>query len=294
MSKTIRWAFIVRGVAICSFIIFVLLPLAIYVLLSPVVAQPLYNKLIFQPTKYPTGDWSYATICGIKPKDADFKSENGNNLHGLLYELPGAQKTVLLSQGSAYNCTDRRYLAEQFLQIGCSILVYDYSGYGKSTGEPSMQGICEDGTGALKYLTDVKKLPLNGIILAGESLGTLVAGRLASNYKCAGVILLCPLSSLRHTACDTFDFLNYYPDFAFSDACKKLDNLTALKNSTVPKLLISGTADRLVKIKRSDELFATAAMPKTYIRIDGADHEDKVMMEYPGLRSGVKKFIALL
>jgi pimeloyl-ACP methyl ester carboxylesterase len=292
--KAIKWSFVIRGVAIISLILFVVIPLAIYVLLAPVVAHPLYHKLIFQPTKYPAGDWTYATICGIKPVDANFKSDNGNKLHGLLYEKPGAKKTVLLSHGSAFNCSDRKYLIQKFLEMDCSILAYDYSGFGKSSGEASMEGICEDGAGAMKYLTGVKKLSLNNIIIAGESLGTLVAGRLASDYQCAGVILLCPLASLRSTACDMLDFLNYYPDFAFSDASKKLDNLVALKHSTVPKLLISGTADRLVKIKRSDELFATAAMPKTYIRIDGADHEDKVMMEDPGLSRGVKAFIAAL
>ncbi len=87
MRKSIKWSFVARGVAICSTILFVLLPLAIYIALSPVVAQPLYSKLIFQPTKYPTGDWSYATIRGIKPTDADFKSENGNSLHGLINYL---------------------------------------------------------------------------------------------------------------------------------------------------------------------------------------------------------------
>lgn len=293
-AKSVDYKFIIRGVALCSFVLFGVIPALIYIGLAPVVGQALYHPLIFEPIKYPAGDWSYATVCGIKPVDAFFKSENGNKLHGLFYLNPGASKTVLLSHGSAYYCTSRKYFVEKFLNLNCSILIYDYSGYGKSEGSASMEALCQDGIGALKYLTDVKKIALDKIILCGESLGTLVAGRLAANYQCAGVILLCPLISLRQTAMDAFDFLNYYPDCAFSDACKKLDNESALKKSTVPKLFISGTNDRLVLIKRSDQLFRSAGIPKRYIRIEGADHEDRIMMENAELHKGVKEFVASL
>ncbi len=294
MLDSIKLSLVARIVMFCVVAFCVLAPLTIYVGLAPVVAQPFYDKFIFLPTKYPSGDWNHTAVSGIKPTDVTFKSDNGNELHGLMYERPNAPKTILLSHGNAYNCTVRPYLVQKFLATGCAVLIYDYSGYGKSTGEPTMEGICQDGVGALNYLTRVKKLTLDQIVLCGESLGTLVAGRLASNYQCAGVILLCPLLSLRRTGSDKFGFLKYYPDFAFSDACRKLDNLSALKNSKIPKLFIAGTADQLTAIQQSDELFEAAAEPKYYIRIEGAQHEDSVMMEDVRFDSGVREFIDAL
>lgn len=55
-----------------------------------------------------------------------------------------------------------------------SVFVYDYRGYGKSTGTPSSIGCLKDSIEAYKFLVDVKKVDPKNIILYGHSLGACV------------------------------------------------------------------------------------------------------------------------
>lgn len=290
--ESIKWGFVARGVLFAVVALFVLTPLALYIGLAPVVAQPFYNKILFQGTNFPVKNWKDQKLNGVEPKEATFRAKSGNLLHGLMFDVPGASKTLLFSHGNGHNCTHRSWVLERLVESGVSVFVYDYSGYGKSTGEPSLENLCDDGEAALQYLTTVEKIPLKKIVLFGESLGTLVAGRLASQNQCAGVIMLCPLLSLRRVGGDRFDFLNYYPDFAFSRASRELDNGKALKNCEIPKLFVAGTADKLTRIEQADELVRSAAGPKQYVRIVGASHEDSKMSSDENFKKALSQFLA--
>jgi hypothetical protein len=180
------------------------------------------------------------------------------------------------------------------LKTGASVLIYDYSGYGQSTGKPSMAGISKDGAAALSYLTEVRKVPAKRIILCGESLGTLVAGRLAGVAQCGGLIMVCPLLSLRRVGGDATSIIKYTPSSSFSSACKELENITPLQANAIPKLFVAGTADPLTRIEQADELVAAAAEPKTYLRIDGARHGDQAMLEDPVFSDTLATFIAAI
>jgi len=203
-----------------------------------------------------------------------------------------AKHVILLSHGNSGNISQRCHIVDTLLKDGVSVFVYDYAGFGRSEGVSNLDSLAKDGRGAYKYLTAVRHLNAGDIILFGESLGTLVTGKLAQTVDCGAVILECPLYSLRRVDCDVFSFLKWYPDFAWSNSCKQLDNSKFLKNKKAPLLLIAGTADKLTGIEQSDDLFASVAEPKTYIRIEGAKHGDAVMMKSSKYKLGLKKFLA--
>lgn len=292
MARMINWPRWLRTIAsIAALTIFVLAPLA-YVTPDAASAQSMYNQFIFYPTRVPKGFSDYRAVENIHPESVTFKSESKNTLHGLLYINEVATRTVLLSHGNAYSCGDRSPVVEKLLSAGASVFIYDYSGYGQSTGKPSMGGICKDGAAALQYLTDVKNIPPANIVLCGESLGTLVAGRLAANSKCAGLIMICPILSLRRVGGDMSPIIRKAPGLFFSATCKKLENIGPLKNNEIPKLFIAGTADRVTRIKQADELVHEVAEPKIYLRIDGAGHVDGAMVADRQFTKTIADFLA--
>jgi len=263
-------------------------------LLSPLVGQPLYDYMLFYPLKYPEGFYDDVRANEIDPTDCYFKSDNGNKLHGLMYKLPGASKIMLFSHGNCGNASHKAYLVDRLLKAGTSVLCYDYSGYGRSEGHPSLRGIYQDGHGAYKYLLNQEEYKPEQIIFFGESLGTLVSGKLAAENACAGAILECPLYSVQRVGCDTLQFLKWYPDWAWSENCKAYNNALSLRKKHPPVLMVAGTEDIITRIEQSDELFRAMAEPKRYVRVDGAYHGCNVMQTSPEYKRAVQEFLAAL
>ncbi len=70
-------------------------------------------------------------------------------------------------------------LAELLLRCNCSVLLYDYEGYGDSGGSPSLRRLVDDGMCAYDYMS--KNLAGDQkIILFGVSMGTGVSCQIAS------------------------------------------------------------------------------------------------------------------
>src|SRR5262249_30562197 len=57
--------------------------------------------------------------------------------------------------------------------------VYDYPGFGRSTGRPSENGCYEAGEAAYRWLIQEQKVPRGEVVLVGESLGSAIATELA-------------------------------------------------------------------------------------------------------------------
>ncbi len=86
---------------------------------------------------------------------------------------------LLFCHGNAGNISHRIDSIDIFNRLGLSVLIFDYRGYGKSTGRPSEEGTYRDGEAAWRYLVDVQKKKPEKIILFGESLGGAVAAEIA-------------------------------------------------------------------------------------------------------------------
>lgn len=77
--------------------------------------------------------------------------------------------------GSVYKSSTCRYLSN--IDPNISVFIYDYRGYGMSTGMPSDEGMLSDITNVCDFLIKVKNVDPNKIILFGNSLGTSITLR---------------------------------------------------------------------------------------------------------------------
>ena len=78
-----------------------------------------------------------------------------------------------------------------------NVVIYDYCGYGITTGIPTEQKIYDDLDTVLAFTVNHLRIPLNKIFLWGYSLGSGPTVDLASRYNnLAGVVLLAPLASV--------------------------------------------------------------------------------------------------
>lgn len=140
------------------------------------------NKLTYLPKKFNIETPYVAPIIsGGTIVEFNLQTSDNCNINCLYLKMLNAKYTIIYAHGNAGNIYDRQdiiFKQNSFLKnitskiIGeeaiFSILMFDYRGYGKSSGNPSEKGLYEDILTVYKYLIDEK---VNNIILYGESLG---------------------------------------------------------------------------------------------------------------------------
>lgn len=258
-----------------------------YVLFSPAVAVPLYDSLLFHPTRI--GPYSANRLAGVPIENIFVTCPNKERLHCWYLKNPDATQVVFISHGNGGNLTGRAELMAMLLNLGLSVFIYDYQGYGKSTGSPSLTKIAEDGNCALNYLLKEKNYKASNVILLGESLGTGVTCKLSTEYEDAGIILLSPYYSMQKLARQKLSWLNIYPDFLFTTPA--YDNGKILSKHHAPLLIIHGEKDRLIPPSNSQELFAQAIMPKEILWLKNSGHNDIMDQDPEALKEGIRAFL---
>ncbi|TFH46774.1 MAG: alpha/beta hydrolase, partial [Lysobacterales bacterium] len=206
-------------------------------------------------------------------------------VHG--WYLPGRAdgRTLLFLQGNAGNISHRRDSLRMFNELGLSILIIDYSGFGQSGGTPSERQTYEDALLAWQHLTDSRGLAPERIVIFGRSLGAGVATWLATQVTPAGLVLESSFTSLPALAS------KYYPMFPVRWLARiHYDNAERLPTVACPVLVAHSRDDELVPIAHGRALFALARDPKYFLEMSGG-HNVGFLLSGPAYRRGLLDFI---
>jgi len=237
------------------------------------VAMFLEESLIFFPSRYPEGDWSPA---GIPIEDAWFEAPDGTKLHGWYVPRKDAKATVLFSHGNGGNITHRIDLLRALhKQVGVSVLMFDYRGYGRSGGKPNEAGILADARAARAWLAKREGIAEHDIVMMGESLGGAVAVDLAARDGARGLVLQSTFSSLPDVAACHYAWLPVrWAMRTRLDSCSKIGDYHG------PLLQSHGDADTIVPFACGRRLFDAANEPKQFVVIRDRDHNDPLPGDY--------------
>lgn len=104
-------------------------------------------------------------------------------------------KVILFCHGNGGNISHRQEHIDSLNKLGYSVTIFDYSGYGRSTGIPSESQFYQD---ASKY-TDIllQQYDKKDIILYGESIGAAVAAYIVRKYQIPTIIIDSGLPSVK-------------------------------------------------------------------------------------------------
>ena len=95
--------------------------------------------------------------AGLDYEDFSIKTADGVSLHG--WFIPGpSQRVLLFFHGNAGNISHRLDSIRQFHQLGLSVLIVDYRGYGQSGGKTTEAGLYRDADAAWDYLVKTRGL----------------------------------------------------------------------------------------------------------------------------------------
>lgn len=266
---------------------------ALYFGLSPRVAKPIYTNMLFHPYRYPEGDYESGHIANISYEDVFFDAADGTKLHGWYFRQEGAPHTILMSHGNTGNIAGRPALLEAILKTGSSLFVYDYRGFGRSKGSPSVDGVISDACSAYDFLLKQKGCKPEEVVLYGESLGAAISCQLTLRRQTSGLILQSGFASITKISKHHIPLMHVYPAALYPQPL--LDNVGVLRQGLHPPLLIvHGHKDSVVPFSHGKDLFSAAAGKKRFVDFPEAEHSDIPIIAQERFVSAMKEFLAEL
>lgn len=235
-------------------------------------APSIDELLLFFPSKFPDGDWNPKDL---QFQDVFFAAEDDTKLHGWYCPANDPRAVVLVAHGNAGHVASRAPWLE-YLQTKAkvSVFMFDYRGYGRSEGVPTVEGAIQDARAARTKLCEIAAVKDSEMLLMGESLGGAIVIQLATDAPPRGLILQSTFSSLR-------DVANvHYPKLSWLVPENKLDSATQIARYRGPLLQSHGNVDRTIPFSSGEMLFRSANEPKQFVTIEQADHNDWLTDEY--------------
>jgi hypothetical protein len=224
---------------------------------------------------------------GLAFDEAAFVAADGVQLQG--WYVPAAEAdapVVLFFNGNGGNIGHRLEKLAVLHQLGLSVLLFDYRGYGASSGRPSEKGLYADGEAAYRYLRDVRKVPRERIIAHGESLGGAVAIELASRLPVGAVIFESSFTSVADMARRMFPFL---PVGLL--VRQRYDSLSRIARVKAPVLVMHSPQDDIVPYEQGRLLFEAAPQPKAFAELRG-DHNNGFLESGAAYSEAIRDFLA--
>lgn len=214
------------------------------------------DKLIFVPQTP-----GYAHL----PGEVEIATANGEKITAVYLDHPEAEYTLLFSHGNAEDMGNVVPFMEQFADLGYSVLMYDYRGYGTSEGSPSVRKAKQDVSAAYRWLVEEKKIDPKTIVAHGRSLGGGVATWLAASHEVGGLVV-------ESTFVSTIRVKTRWPMLPWD----KFNSLKSIPHVDCPVLVMHGREDRIIPFWHGQKLFDAAPEPKQHLWIEDAQHNDYV------------------
>ncbi len=186
---------------------------------------------------------------------------------------PQAQGVVLFLHGNAGNLSQRLDSIAMFHRLGYAVLIFDYRGYGRSSGKPSEAGLHLDAETAWAYLTEVRGIAPDDIVLFGESLGGALAAHLAARQRPGALVLASAFTSVPDLAADLYPWLP-----ARWLARLRYDTRAALARVDCPVLVAHSPDDEIIPYHHGQELYAAASEPKMFLALAGGHNDGFIFM----------------
>jgi len=199
---------------------------------------------------------------------------------------PG-KPTLLYFHGNAGGLAARAERIRRFMGEGWGVYMMSYRGYSGGTGSPSETANVADARLAYGALL-LEGVEPASVILYGESLGTGVAVRIATERKVAGVILDAPFTSMVDLAAQIYPFL---PVRLF--LADRYETRNYIGQVHVPVLVLHGERDQVVPVVMGRELFGLANEPKRLAVFRDGGHSD-LYLEGNGALEVVRSWIGEL
>lgn len=273
---------------VCS--VYLLIALLVFALQGQMVYQPGSRSLSGTPR-----------LVGLEFSEFVLDVEPGVKVHGWLIPPPesppsGASQGerlspglwVLFCHGNAGNISHRLETIRIVHGLGMGMCIFDYRGYGQSTGQPDVPGTFRDAQAAWEMLS--RTVPPQKIVVWGRSLGGAVAANLAAEQSRkaeppAALILESTFTSIVAMGRKRYPFLpiRFFCRYPY-------DTEALIGDLRCPVLLLHSPEDEIVPHAMGRKLYDKAPEPKEFIELTG-DHNRGFLDSGESYPLGIRRFL---
>lgn len=195
------------------------------------------------------------------------------HIHGWWIPHDRPLATMLYLHGNGGNISVE-VKARRFHQLGFSVLLIDYRGYGRSEGSfPSEATVYQDAQAAWDYLIQERQISPKKVVVYGHSLGGAIAINLAGqNPNLAGLIVSSSFTSIQQVAAQDWKFRLFPIELILT---QKFDSVGKIRSLKMPSLFIHGVDDTLIPVAIGKALYEAAPQPKQLLLIPHAGHNHR-------------------
>ncbi len=223
---------------------------------------------------------------GLAFDDLRIKTSDGETIAGWYVPAEGAQRCILFCHGNAGNIGGRVERVGELYRLGFCVLMFDYRGYGDSTGKPSEAGTYQDAQAMWNFLVNEKGYQPKDIIVLGRSLGGGIATWLAVENSPGAMVLESAFTSVPDMGRRTYPFL------PIRLLCRtQYNNLERVRRIEVPKLICHSPDDEVVPYEMGQRLLVAAAEPKFFVELSGG-HNITTFDSRGRLDDGLRRLVA--
>lgn len=244
----------------------------------------LQRRLIYRPT---VADCLRIADVGLDAEfgvDVELETADGNTLRGWFLngsdrngEHVGRAPLVLYFPGNSMNRHERISDLREVAASGFDVLIFDYRGFGDSTGSPTESDLSADALLVWRYALEELQYDEHRIVVFGESVGAAVALSLWSTEnpwhpRPAALVLNSTFASLPQTVAW------HYPLFPFQFLLlDRWPSIERISRVHAPIVVFHGTADKMIPVAHGRAL-AQASPNARFVKIPGAVHNEIPMI----------------
>jgi pimeloyl-ACP methyl ester carboxylesterase len=200
---------------------------------------------------------------------------------------------LIYLHGSAYNMGANVDHARRFKDLGFSVLLISYRGYGQSEGNfPTEAQVYADAEAAWDFLVKQRGIKPGVIFIYGHSLGGAVAINLAVSHPEARALIV----EAAFTSIADMGRRNKLYRLLPIDLIthQRFDSINKINRLKMPVLILHGTEDRVVPFEMSRRLYEQAPSPKRLKLIRGGGHNNSARVGGAEYLKTVRDFLSLV
>jgi len=245
---------------------------------------------MFCPDRDPLVSWTPADhgLPADRVTDLHFRGPGNDMLHGWYCQAERPIASALYCHGNSGNLTHSAAVIPHLLSAGISVFLFDYRGFGKSQGIPSLAGVVADARAAAREHDRLRPHHIPAIAY-GYSLGGAIAARLASEHRVDGLVLQSTFTNLRDMArLRSVRFPLHFISGNFFDTGRALSRLDT------PVMLIHGTEDEVIPVGMAHKLVSSCRKTPAVHLIGGGQHKNLYQQDGEAILRRLQTYISTL